>query len=315
MTSPASAPILGIDLAKRTLDAHLLSTGQDWHFKADELSDWIAQLPAGIELVVMEASGGLEAPVAAQLNAAGLPVAIVNPAQVRQLARAMGLRAKTDAIDAKLIATFGAHVRPRPRPLPDPQQQLLLELVTRRRQLVQARVSEQNRLETAQSKQVIKDIKANIDWLGKRIAALDKQIDDLIKGSPLWLVKADLLTSVPGIGKGNATMLIAALPELGSLSAKQIAALVGVAPHPNESGSWFGRRRISGGRAPVRALLYMAALSAAHSNPPLKAFYQRLIAAGKPTKVALVAVMRKLLTILNAIIRDQIPWTPTPVFA
>lgn len=302
------ASVLGIDLSKDFIDAHLLPTHQTWHVARHDLSDWIAALPRPIQLVVMEASGGLEAAVAAELNAAGFDVAVVNPSQVRHFASALGQRAKTDAIDAHMIALFGAHVSPRPRPVPDAQQQLLGELLARRRQLMHTRVAEINRLETAQNKPVRKDIEEHIAWLDKRLKAIDTRIDKLIQASPLWLANTDLLTSVPGIGQTTARMLLAELPELGKLSPARIAALAGLAPHARDSGRWKGKRRIGGGRVAVRTALYMAALTAARINPTLKLFYQRLRKSGKPGKVALVAVMRKLLTILNAILRDEKLW-------
>lgn len=309
MTESSASPcVLGVDLSKNWLDAHLLSTGQDWHVASHDLTAWVAGLPRSVELVVMEASGGLEAAVAAELNGAGFVVAVVNPSQVRHFACALGQRAKTDAIDARMIALFGARVRPRPRPMPDAQQALLANLLTRRRQLMQVRVAELNRMGTATDKLVRQDIKAHITWLDKRLAAIDVRIDKLIQASPIWLANVELLTSVPGVGEQTARMVLAEMPELGTLPPGKIAALAGLAPHARQSGKWKGKRRISGGRADVRSALYMAAVTAARMNPTLKEFYDKLCQAGKPPKVALVAVMHKLLTILNAIVRDQIPW-------
>jgi len=302
--------VLGIDLSKDWLDAHLLPTGQSWHvgMRHEELAAWIKQLPAGIELVVMEASGGLQNVPAALLDQAGLPVAIVNPGNVRKFAESIGQRAKTDAIDARVIAEFGQRAEPVARPLPDAQQVLLAELLTRRNQLVDALVAEGNRLKMVRSKPVQKNIKAHIVWLQKQLDRLEQQLDEQIRNSPLWQVNETLLLSVPGVGPATARTLLSALPELGRLDRRQIASLVGVAPHPRQSGRWRGKRFISGGRAPVRRGLYMAALTAARCNPVLKEFYGRLIKQGKPSKVALTAVMRRLLTMLNAIIRDQKPW-------
>lgn len=315
--STTTLPVLGIDLSKDWLDAHLLPCSQSWHVSTqpDRLAAWIAQLPAGIELVVMEASGGLQNVPAALLAQAGLPVAIVNPSQVRNFAKALGQRAKTDAIDAQLIAQFGQSVRPVPRPLPDADQALLGELLARRSQLMGALVAERNRLGTARFKTVRQNIQTHIQWLEKQLARIDGQIDRQVRDSPLWRANEDLLTSVPGVGSGTARLLLGHLPELGRLDRRQIAALVGVAPYPRESGRWQGRRFVGGGRSPVRAGLYMAALTASRCNPVLKEFYRRLIAQGKPPKLALTAVMRRLLTMLNAIVRDQTPWSRTPIHA
>jgi transposase len=310
--SDQSAPrrVLGIDVSKHFIDAHLLPEGQAWHVGTTpkELTQWIAGLPAGIELVVMEASGGLQNLPAAMLGQAGHGVAIVNPGQVRQFAQAMGQRAKTDAIDARMIALFGQRMQPEPRPLPGPEQALLAELLGRRTQLVQTVVAEKNRLETARATPVRRDIEQHVAWLEKRLARIEEDIDGQIKGSPMWRANEKLLVSVPGIGETTARMLQAALPELGSLDRREIAALAGLAPYPRQSGQWKGKPFISGGRGGVRTGLYMPALTALRCNPVFKTFYERLLAQGKPPKVCIVAVMRKMLTILNAIIRDQKPW-------
>ncbi len=302
--------VLGIDVAKESISAHLLPADKCWQVSTEPrvLSRWIKQLPEGIDLVVLEASGGYESRVAALLSEAGLAVAIVNPSQVRGFAAALGQRAKTDAVDARLIAQFGQAVNPPARPLPDDQQMLLGELITRRAQLIDALVAEGNRLATARMKEVIKNIKAHIKWLERQVDQIDKQIDELVKSSPLWQANTQLLTSVKGVGEGTARVLLGHLRELGQLDRRQIAALVGVAPYACESGKWKGRRAVRGGRGDVRSALYMAALSASRYNSVLKAFYQHLIAQGKAKKLALIAVARKLLTILNAIIRDQRPW-------
>lgn len=310
MTNNSNRSILGVDVAKGSISAHLLPADQCWQVSTESrvLNRWIKQLPAAIDLVVMEASGGYEARVAALFSEAGLAVAIVNPSQVRGFAAALGQRAKTDAVDARLIAQFGQALNPSARPLPDAQQALLGELLTRRTQLIDALVAEGNRLGIAHMKEVTKNIKAHIKWLEQQVEQIDKQIDDLVSSSPLWQANTQLLTSVKGVGKGTARVLLGHLRELGQLDRRQIAALVGVAPYACESGKWKGRRTIRGGRGDVRAALYMASLSASRYNPVLKAFYQHLLAQGKDKKLALIAVARKLLTILNAIIRDQCPW-------
>lgn len=310
--SAQSSPIavLGIDRSKAWVDAHLLPQEHSWHVSSapEALADWIEALPAGIDLVVMEASGGLQNLPAALLVQAGFSVAIVNPGQVRSFAKAALQRAKTDAVDAALIARFGQSVRPVARPLPDAEQSLLAELLSRRAQLLQALVAEGNRLGSARFPAVRKNIQKHIAWLEKQLARIDTEIDGQIKSSPIWRVNEQLLSSVPGVGQVTARRLLGTLPELGRLDRKQIAALAGLAPFARQSGRWQGKRFIGGGRACVRTSLYMAALTAAHRNPTLKSFYDRLTKQGKPPKLALTAVMRKLLTILNALIRDQQPW-------
>ena len=248
--------------------------------------------------------------MAAALAAAGLPVAVVNPRQVRDFARAIGRLAKTDSIDAEVIARFAEAVRPEPRPLPNTAAQMLAALVARKRELVALRTAEKNRRRHAAADFVHRDLDASIEALARRIDALDQEIDQQVKGSPIWLARENLLKSVPGVGPGLARTLIAELPELGRLGRRKIAALVGVAPFNRDSGTLRGKRTIWGGRAAVRAILYMAAVSAARCNPAIAALYKRLRRAGKPAKVALTACMRKLLTILNAILRDQQPWQP-----
>ena len=268
----------------------------------------MGQLPDGISLAVMEATGGYQNIPAAALAKANIKVAIVNPKRVKGFAKALGQQAKTDAIDARVIAQFGLAMQPTPRQLPDEAQALLAELVTRRHQLVGNRTAEECRLKTATAKPIRRNIEASIRWLDKQIKKIDKQIDEQIQNSPMWLVNKELLLSVPGIGPVNAYALMALLPELGTISGAEIAALLGVAPFPNESGKWKGKRFIRGGRANIRAIFYMAALSASQHNPVLRAFYLRLLAKGKAKKAALTAVMRRLIVILNAIIRDQKTW-------
>jgi len=266
--------------------------------------------------VVLEATGGFEMTVAAALAAARLPLAVVNPRQIRDFARATGRLAKTDALDAAAIAHFGAAVKPAVRALPDAAAQALGELVARRRQLIEMMVAERHRARQLTQRRLLKGLERHLAMLQKELSALEQDLDDAVRGSPAWRDSEDLLTSVPGILGFNprthttARTLIADLPELGTLDRKQIAALVGVAPFNRDSGKRRGRREIWGGRAGVRAALYMAALAATRFNPIIAAFHQRLRAAGKPPKVALVACMRKLLIILNAMLRDRRPWQP-----
>lgn len=310
MTSP-SPLYLGIDVSKEWLDAHLLPSGQTWHVstQAADLEAWVEQLPPALTLVVMEASGGLETVVAGMLARRQLPVAVVNPRQVRDFARAMGLLAKSDALDARAIALFAQRVQPVPRALKGEQALALDELMTRRRQLVLMLAAEKNRRGQARSKPVRQSVEKAIAWLEKQIEGLDKQLDALIKQSPLWREREQLLTSVPGVGPGTARAIAADLPELGTLTRRQISALVGVAPFVHQSGKWRGESFCSGGRAAMRTALYMAALSATRFNSAIRQFYERLRAHGKPFKVALVACMRKLLTILNTMLHNQTPWS------
>jgi transposase len=310
MSTTASFTVLVLDLSKDWIDACLLPEGSTAHIanQPDALQAWIQQLPTTIDLVVMEASGGLQNVPAALLAQAGFKIAIVNPTQVRAYATAVGQRAKTDAIDAQLIAQFGVAVKPAARPLPAQDQALLAELIARRGQLVQQWVAERNRLGTARFKPVRNNIEKHIAWLEKQLADVDQQIDKQVRQSPMWRHNEELMTSVPGVGPGTARLLLAQLPELGRLDRRQIAALVGLAPYARESGRWRGKRFIAGGRGAIRAGLYMAALTASRCNPLLRACYRQLIAQGKAPKLALTAVMRRLLTILNAILRDQTPW-------
>jgi transposase len=260
-------------------------------------------------LIVCEATGGYEAALVAALATAGLPVVITNPRQVRAFAKATGQLAKTDAIDAQILALFAERVRPEPRPLPDAAAQALEALLTRRRQLVEMLTAERNRLLVARTP-VRRDLQQHIRFLERRLREADDDLHTAVKTSSLWRVKDDLLQSVPGVGRVVSLTLLAELPELGRLNHKEIAALVGVAPLNRDSGTLRGKRWVYGGRAPVRAVLYMAALVASRRNPVIRAFYLRLRAAGKPAKLALTACMRKLLTILNAIARSGTPWTP-----
>jgi len=262
-------------------------------------------------IAALEATGGLEVPVAVALAAAGLAVAVVNPRQVRDFARATGRLAKTDRIDAEVLAHFAEAIRPAVRPLPDADARKLDALVTRRRQVIEMRTAERNRLGATPAAVVRRDLEAHIAYLTGQVEGLDKELEQAIETSPCWKAKDDLLRGVPGIGKVVSRTVLATLPELGTLSNKKISALVGLAPVARDSGTLHGRRCITGGRGTVRSLLYMAALTAKRYNPVLRAFYERLIAAGKATKVALTAVMRKLLTIINAMVRHNQPWDPS----
>jgi transposase len=260
----------------------------------------------------LEATGGLELPLTSALALAGLPVVVVNPRQVRDFAKATGQLAKTDVLDAQVLARFAEVIRPEPRPLPDEQTQVLAALVTRRRQLIEMLTAEKNRLASARPA-IRKNLRAHIAWLERALQHADTDLADAIRQSPVWREKDELLRSVPGIGPVLTTTLLANLPELGTLTHKQIAALVGVAPLNRDSGTLRGRRTVWGGRAQVRTALYMGAIVAARFNPVIRGFYQRLRTAGKAKKVALVACMRKLLTIVNAMLKHRTPWNPTLV--
>jgi transposase len=304
--------VVGIDVAKDTLAIAVHPTGEAWTSATTEtaLAALVARLQAvAPQLIVLEATGGYEMPLAAGCAAAGLPVAIVNPRQVRAFARAAGTSAKTDGIDAAVLARFGAQLEVPARPVPDAATQALAALVARRRQLLEMLGAEQRRLAHATTTVVRRDLRNHIRWLERRIKDVTGEMDDAIQASPLWRVQEDLLRSVPGVGPTTARTLLAELPELGQLTRRQVSALVGVAPFNRDSGKWRGRRSIWGGRRSVRATLYMAALVATRHNAQLAAFYRRLCDAGKPAKVALVAVMRKLLTILNAMLKHQTAWT------
>jgi transposase len=264
-------------------------------------------------LVVLEPTGGYEAPVAAALAVAGVSVAVVNPRQVRDFAKATGKLAKTDALDAAVLARFAEAVRPEPRPLEDEQSRELGEMVTRRRQVVDMLVAETNRMHACRDAALRKSLYEHVAWLRKQLKELDRGLDAKLRDTPLWREKDDLLRTVPGVGPVLSRTLLAELPELGTLDRSKIAALVGVAPMNHDSGLMRGKRRIWGGRASVRAVLYMATLTAVRRNPPIRATYERLLAAGKAKKVALVACMRKLLLTLNAMMRDSTPWILPPV--
>lgn len=308
----ADGPYVGIDVSKDQLDIALRPTGETWSMPNDasgitELVQRVAQLHP--KLVVLEATGGLQMPVAAALASAGWPLAMVNPRQVRDFARATGKLAKSDQLDAQVLAHFAEAVRPTPYPLPDAQTQELTALLTRRHQVVEMLTAEKNRLRTTRES-VRQRVQDHIRWLEQELADLDDDLERALRESPLWRGKDNLLRSVPGIGRVVSITLLADLPELGTLSRHQIAALVGVAPLNRDSGRFRGKRTVWGGRARVRAALYMAALTATRYNPIIKAFYRRLCGVGKARKVALTACMRKLLIILNSMVKHQQTWTP-----
>lgn len=302
---------VGIDVSKDRLDVHILP--QDEAFFVERNGKGLADLVERLRsfapsLVAIEATGGFETTAAAAVASAGLPLAVVNPAQVRHYAQALGKRAKTDAIDARVIARFAADVKPEARALPDGMTQLLADLVARRRQIVEMLQAERQREKRTAVRRLRKSMARLIRALEKELNELDDDIDGAVRGSPVWREKEDLLASVPGVGAQTARTLLAELPELGTLDRKRIASLAGLAPYTRQSGRWRGKSMIGGGRKSVRCALFMAAMVASRHNPFLKAFRDRLVAAGKPKIVAIIAVARKLLTILNAILRDKKPW-------
>lgn len=306
---------VGIDVCKRRLDVAVRPSGELLSFTNDErgvkqVTRFLRKLAP--QLIVLEATGGHEYAAAYALMQAGLPVAVVNPRQVRSFARAVGKLAKTDPIDAQVLAHFGEAVRPSIRPIADQQLTEIGQLVTRRRQLVEMMVAEQNR-QGASSGLVQRDIAATLRFFEARLDKIDQEIQRLIRQHPEWSRKAELLDTVPGVGPVLISSIVADLPELGSLNRKQVAALVGVAPFNNDSGASKGRRRIWGGRSHVRSLLYMCVLSGIRCNPAIQAFYKHLLTIGKPTRVAMVACMRKLLVILNAMLQTQQPWHGSPL--
>jgi transposase len=307
------ARFVGIDVSKDRLDVHVLPTNETFAVACNgeglvALNERLAGL--GVTIVAVEATGGFETVVAASLAGAGLPVVVVNPAQVRAFAQALGKRAKSDPIDAGVIARFVEATRPQIRPLPDEQTQALGDLVARRRQIIQMIVAEQNREQRATIKRIKRSIQRLVLALEKELAELNQDIDDMVRGSPVWRRNEDLLRSVPGVGPIIARTLLSEMPELGTLDRREIAALAGLAPWTRQSGKWKGKSFIGGGRSSVRTVLFTGAMAAARFNPPLRTFYEKLRDAGKPKMVATIAVARKLLIILNAIIRDQKPWKP-----
>jgi transposase len=304
---------IGIDISKDSLDICVLPANESWTCKnnTDDIKKLVTSLKAfKPTCIVLEATGGLETTLAVNLNSAGLPVAIVNPRQVRDFARALGKLAKTDKIDAKVLALFAEKMEPVCRPLPQESERILKELVARRRQLITLRTAEKNHLQRTRSHKVTESVKVTIAFIEQRIADIDSEINDRIKASPLWQAKENIMKSVPGVGPGTASTLLSDLPELGRVNRHQLASLAGLAPMNRDSGTFRGQRMIIGGRSTVRRALYMAALSAIRCNPIIKNYYDRLISKGKIFKVAIVACMRKLITIINVMIRNNKPWSP-----
>ena len=313
----ATEVFVGIDISKAHLDIAIHGQAESWRVpNSDEgIASLVQQLQGRAPtLIVLEATGGFELRLVAELQVARLPTVVTNPRRARQFARSTGKLAKTDKLDAQLLAHLGAALRPEPRPLPSEQEEQLTALLTRRRQLLDMITVEKNRLMTVRPS-MRADIQEHLAWLKEKLAKLDEEIDQFVQGSPLWQARDEVLQSVPGIGRITASTMLAMLPDLGTLNRQEIAALVGVAPVNRDSGRKRGRRHILGGRAPVRTVLYMAALSAKRHNPTIRAFYERLLERGKEKKVALVACMRKLLVILNAMLRTNQAWhAPTVQF-
>ena len=313
MSPTTNQPIyVGVDVSKNNLQAAILPSGDSFSVPndeggLDELTNRLRGAPP-TTLVVLEATGGYERPVVASVAASKIAVAVVNPRQVRDFAKATGTLAKTDRIDARILARFAQAIRPSPKSPPDAEAREFCAIVARRRQIISMMSAEKNRLSIRDSKAVRKRIQAHIRWLQKELEGIDKGLDEAIEDSPTFKENEALLKSVPGVGEVLCRTLLAELPELGSLSPKKLCALVGVAPLNRDSGDRRGKRTTWGGRSGVRKALYMGALVAARHNPTIKEFYERLLGAGKPKKVALVACMRKLLVILNAMIRDRSPW-------
>ena len=310
MTTPEL--FVGIDVSKAALDGFVRPSGQAFRYPngPDGIAALVAFLqPLAPTLVVLEATGGYEIPLAAALATAGLAVAVVNPRQVRDFARATGTLAKTDALDAAVLAHFGQAIRPLPRPLPDAQVRSLDALMARRRQLLEMLTMERNRLGGCVDAAVRADLEAHIQWLTGRLEQAEQDLKALVQASPAWREKDELLQSIPGVGPVVSRTLLAALPELGRLSNKEAAALAGVAPYADDSGTRQGRRHVRGGRAEVRSVLYMAALTAVRYNEPLRTFKERLAKAGKAAKVILTAVARKLVVLANALLRSGQPWS------
>jgi transposase len=307
------AVFVGIDVSKDRLDVHVRPSGQAFVVTRDgkglhELVERLRSVEPS--LIAVEATGGFETVVAAAIAGAQLPLAVVNPAQVRHFAQAVGKRAKTDPIDAAVIARFAEAVKPEPRALPDEAARLLAELVGRRSQIIEMLVAERQRDKRASAERVRKSLARHIKMLEKELPEVDRDIDSMVRGSPVWREKEDLLITFPGVARIITRNVLADLPELGRLTRREIASLVGIAPFTRQSGKWKGKSMIGGGRPSVRSALYMAALSAIRCNPVMREFYQRLLARDKPKMVALIAVARKVLTILNAMIRDNRPWQP-----
>jgi len=307
----------GVDVSKVRLDVGYTGEAEIWSVENNAAGiEMIVKRFMEIQpqLVVVESTGGLERQLVRELYAAGIPLAMVNRHRVREFAKAIGLLAKTDGLDARLLARFGQATKPDPTRLPSEKEQLLAALILRRRQLIDDRTAEKNRLGTAHPA-THSNIEAHLKWLNEQIAELDRQIEQLIQDDPGFKAKDEILQSVPGVGPATSAIMIAALPELGCTDRKKISALVGVAPMNRDSGYYRGKRRIQGGRSDIRTVLYMATITATRFNPVIHDFYQRLLKAGKLKKVAIVACMRKLLTILNAMLRDSVAWQPSQVCA
>lgn len=306
----------GIDVSKSTLDVCIEPAVQVLHVAYDEAG--ISQIAGCLKevspaLIVIEATGGLEVRIATELASLGLPVAVINPRQARDFAKATGQLAKTDQVDAAVLAAFAKAIRPQAHPLKDADTRALDDMVSRRRQLIDMRVQETLRLGTAASKPLQKSLNQHIAWLDKRIAEVDNDMTKRLRESDVWRTKDDLLRGIPGVGAVTTLTLLAKCPELGTLNRREIAALTGVAPLANDSGKHRGKRFVWGGRADVRAVLYMATVSAIRCNEVIKAFAERLKKAGKPPKVVIVACMRKLLTIMNSMLKNNAPWNPKNV--
>jgi transposase len=304
---------VGIDVSKDRLDVHVLPSGQAFAVARDGkgLNELVEQLSSiRPRLIAVEATGGFETIVAAAIAGAHLPLAVVNPAQVRHFAQAVGKRAKTDRIDAAVIARFAEAVKPEPRELPDEAARLLSELVGRRVQVIEMLVAERQRERRASAARVRKSLARHIATLERELPEIDHDIDTMVRGSPVWREKEDLMVTFPGVAKGTSRSVLADLPELGRLTRREITSLVGYAPFTRQSGQWKGKSMIAGGRPHVRAAIFMAALTAIRCNPVMRAFYQGLLARGKPKMVAIVAVARKIVVTLNAMLRDKKPWQP-----
>ena len=309
----SSLSFVGIDVSKNTFDIHIRPSGQSQSFGYDEgglreLISVLQSIEPQIETIVLEATGGYERRLVAALMSHQFPVVVVNPGQIRHFAKAIAQIAKTDSIDAGVLSQFGQTLRPQCRTLPDEFLQELREILTRRRQMMDMIASEKNRLTTAAHPKIRKEILAHLQWLKKRVDSFDEDLQQKIQSSPAWKVKDQFLQTVPGIGPVSSFSLLIQLPELGLLNRHQIAALAGIAPINRDSGRFRGRRTTQGGRASVRSALYMCTLVATRHNSIIRTFYQRLLAAGKPKMVALIACMRKLLTILNSMFKHNSPW-------
>jgi len=302
--------VLGIDVSKEWVDAFLFPCERSWHVERtwDALHAWVETLPSGISLAVMEGSGGLERIPGAVLTGAGIPVSVVNPRQVRGYIEAHGQKAKTDKIDARYIAQFGHHVRPNPQAVGSTEQKRFEELITRRCQIVKMRTAEKNRRGSISDQMVYESIQSHLKWIDDEIKTIDKELDNLIANNSAWEAAECVITSIPGVGTITSRVVQAVLPEIGTINRKAISALAGVAPFTHQSGKWIGKSFIIGGRSDVRSVLYMAAVSAVRCNPIIRDLYERLKEKGKPFKVAITACMRKLLTIINAMVRDNKKW-------